>query len=143
MNQWFMMMVELLTCCVPKDPSFSTPMEGYMVTFAAFYERGFSVPSHRFLDSLLQHYDLELHNLIASGVLHIATFTTLCKAYLGIEPPPLSYPVFMPKPSTHRIHDPESIVPHIQPKVFTDNQMSRIKYIYYIDNISKDYDDSQ
>jgi hypothetical protein len=28
-------------------------------------------------------------------------------------------------------------------KVFTDNQMSWIKYIYYIDNVSKDYDDSQ
>jgi hypothetical protein len=30
----------------------------------------------------------------------------------------------MPKPSTHRMHDPESIVPNIQPKVLTDNQMS-------------------
>jgi hypothetical protein len=29
------------------------------------------------------------------------------------------------------------------PKVFTDNQMSRIKYNYYIGNVSKDYDDSQ
>jgi hypothetical protein len=29
------------------------------------------------------------------------------------------------------------------PKVFTDNQMSQIKYNYYISNISKDYDDSQ
>jgi hypothetical protein len=28
-------------------------------------------------------------------------------------------------------------------KVLTDNQMSRIKYNYYIDNVSKDYDDSQ
>jgi hypothetical protein len=36
----------------------------------------------------------------------------------------LSYPVFMPKQSTHCMHDPESIVPHIQPKVSTDNQMS-------------------
>jgi hypothetical protein len=36
----------------------------------------------------------------------------------------LSYLVFMPKPSTHRMHDPGSIVPHIRPKVFTDNQMS-------------------
>jgi hypothetical protein len=28
--------------------------------------------------------------------------------------------------------------------VFTDNQMSRIKYnYYYINNVSKDYDDSQ
>jgi hypothetical protein len=55
----------------------------------------------------------------------------------------MSYPVFMPKPSTHRMHDPGSIVSHIRPKVFTDNQMSQIKYNYYINNVSKDYDDSQ
>jgi hypothetical protein len=57
--------------------------------------------------------------------------------------PLLSYPVFMPKPSTHRMHDPGSIAPHIWPKVFIDNQISRIKYNYYISNVSKDYDDSQ
>jgi hypothetical protein len=56
----------------------------------------------------------------------------------------MSYPVFMPKSSTHRMHDPGSIVPHIRPKVFTNNQMSRIKYnYYYINSVSKDYDDSQ
>jgi hypothetical protein len=56
----------------------------------------------------------------------------------------LSYPVFTLKPSTHRMHDPRSIVPHIWPKGFTDNQISRIKYdYYYINSISKDYDDSQ
>jgi hypothetical protein len=52
----------------------------------------------------------------------------------------LSYPVFMPKPCTHHMHDPVSIVPHIWPKEFTDNQMSWIKYNYYISNVSKDYD---
>jgi hypothetical protein len=58
--------------------------------------------------------------------------------------PLMSYPIFMLKPSTHRMHDPGSIVPHIQSKVFTDNQMSRIKYnYYYINSVSKDYDDSQ
>jgi hypothetical protein len=36
----------------------------------------------------------------------------------------LSYPVFMPKPSTHRMHDSGSLVPHIRPKVLTDNQIS-------------------
>jgi hypothetical protein len=55
----------------------------------------------------------------------------------------LSYPVFMPKRSSHHMHDPGSIVPHIRPKVFTDNQMSLIKYNYYISSVSKDYDDSQ
>jgi hypothetical protein len=49
----------------------------------------------------------------------------------------------MPKPITHRMHDPGSIIPHIRPKVFTDNHMRRIKYNYYISNVSKDYDDSQ
>jgi hypothetical protein len=55
----------------------------------------------------------------------------------------VSYLVFMPKPGTHNMHDLGSIVPHIRPKVFTDNQMSRIKYNYYKSNVSKDYDDSQ
>jgi hypothetical protein len=56
--------------------------------------------------------------------------------------PLLSYPVFMLKLSTHRMHDPRSIVPHIRPKVITENQMSRIMYNYYINNVSKTYDDS-
>jgi hypothetical protein len=36
----------------------------------------------------------------------------------------LSYPIFMPKRSTHRMHDLGSIVPQIRPKVLIDNQMS-------------------
>jgi hypothetical protein len=51
--------------------------------------------------------------------------------------------IFMPKASTHRMHDLGSIVPHIWPKVFIDNHMSRIKHNYYISNVSKDYDDSE
>jgi hypothetical protein len=38
--------------------------------------------------------------------------------------PLLSYPVFMPKPSTERINDPGLIVRCVWPKVLTDNQMS-------------------
>jgi hypothetical protein len=41
------------------------------------------------------------------------------------------------------MHDSGSIISHIRPKVFTDNQMSLIKYNYYINSVSKDYDDSQ
>jgi hypothetical protein len=55
----------------------------------------------------------------------------------------VSYLVFVPKPRTHRMHDLGSIAPHIWPKVFIDNQMSQIKYnYYYINSVSKDYDDS-
>jgi hypothetical protein len=41
------------------------------------------------------------------------------------------------------MHDPGSIVTHIWLEVFTDNQMSQIKYNFYINNVSKHYDDSQ
>jgi hypothetical protein len=58
----------------------------YVVACAAFYEQGFSVPSHQFLRSLMLYYALELHHLIPSGVLHITTFATFCKADVEIEP---------------------------------------------------------
>jgi hypothetical protein len=44
------------------------------------------MPLHWFLHLLLWHYDLELHHLTPSGVLHIVAFMTLCEAYLGIDP---------------------------------------------------------
>jgi hypothetical protein len=56
----------------------------------------------------------------------------------------VSYPIFIPKSSTHRMYDTGLIVPHIRSKVFTDKQMPRIKYdYYYINSVSKDYEDSQ
>jgi hypothetical protein len=85
-KQGFMMVVELETCHVPKDPTFPAPAEGYIVSFMAFYEWGFSAPFHQFLRLLLWHYGLELHHLTPSGVLHIAALMTLCEAYMGIDP---------------------------------------------------------
>jgi hypothetical protein len=41
-----MMVAELANCRMLEDPTSAAPVEGYMVTFAAFYERGFGVPSH-------------------------------------------------------------------------------------------------
>jgi hypothetical protein len=86
MNQGFMIAAELAACRVPEDPVFPAPTDRYVVTFMAFYERGFGVPSHQFLRSLLWYYRLELHNLTPSGVLHIASFMTLCKACMGVDP---------------------------------------------------------
>jgi hypothetical protein len=50
----------------------------------------------------------------------------------------ISYPVFMQKPGTHRMGAYDHLFHTHGLKVFTDNQMSRIKYIYYINNVSKD-----
>jgi hypothetical protein len=81
-----MTIAELTTYRVPEDLASPVLVEGYVVSFATFYERGVSVPSHRFLCTLPQYYDLELHNLTPPGVLHITTFVTLCEAFMGIDP---------------------------------------------------------
>jgi hypothetical protein len=62
----FMAAVELEACHVLEDPAFPAPTEGYMVSFVTFYERGFGMPPHRFLHSLLRYYGLELHHLTRS-----------------------------------------------------------------------------
>jgi hypothetical protein len=86
MKLGFMAAAELEACHVLEDPMFLASMEGYVVSFVAFYEWGLSMPLHRFLRSLLWYYDLELHHLTPLGVLHIVALMTLCEAYLGIEP---------------------------------------------------------
>jgi hypothetical protein len=80
-----MTVVELATCRVPEDTMSPAPTGGYVMSCAAFYERGFGVSSHQFLHSLLQFYGLKLHHLNPSGILHIVAFVTLCEAYMGIE----------------------------------------------------------
>jgi hypothetical protein len=52
-SQGFMIVVELATCYVPVDPASPPPVGGYVVACVTFYERGFGVPSQRFLRSLL------------------------------------------------------------------------------------------
>jgi hypothetical protein len=83
MKLGFMSAMELEASQVLEDPAFPAPVEGYMVSFMAFYEQGFGLPPHGFLCSLLRYYGLELHHLTPWGVLHITAFVTLCEAYLG------------------------------------------------------------
>jgi hypothetical protein len=44
----------------------------------------------------------------------------------------------MPKPSTPRMYAQDQLFHTYGQTVLTDNQMSQIKYNYYIDNVSKD-----
>jgi hypothetical protein len=54
--------------------------------FLAFLLRGFSLPTHEFFHGLLFVYGVQLHQLTPNSLLHIACFSTLCEAFLGIEP---------------------------------------------------------
>ena len=57
-----------------------------VISFTNFQCLGLSLPLHRFACDLLYFYGLCLHDLMLEGILHIATFITLCEAFLGIEP---------------------------------------------------------
>jgi hypothetical protein len=52
-KQGFMMAAELAAYRVPENPALPPPVERCVVSFMAFYERGFGMPSHRFLHMLL------------------------------------------------------------------------------------------
>jgi hypothetical protein len=54
------------------------------------------------------------------------------------SPHPFSYPILQAKPSTHRMCAQHHLFHTHGYKVFTNSQVSRIKYIYYINNVSKD-----
>jgi hypothetical protein len=82
-----MTVTKFATCLVPAGTVSPTLVEGFIKVWAAFYEQGFGLPSHRFLRSLLRSYGLELHHLTPSGILHMEDYVTLCEAYIGIEPP--------------------------------------------------------
>ena len=48
---------------LPGEEEAPAPPEGYVVSFAIFHERGFAVPTHRFLRGLLDYYQVELQHL--------------------------------------------------------------------------------
>ena len=45
---------------LPGNEDAPSPPEGYVVSFPRFHERGFAVPTHKFLRGLLNFYNVEL-----------------------------------------------------------------------------------
>jgi hypothetical protein len=62
-----------------------SPSPGYVVSFIAFHERGFEVPTSHFMRALLHHYGVELHNLNPNSIMQAAIFAAVCEGFLGIE----------------------------------------------------------
>jgi hypothetical protein len=70
---------------LPENESVSRPPKGYIVSFVAFHERGFSVPTRRFIHSVLYEYGLQLQHLNTNRVQQTVAFEVLCEGYLGIS----------------------------------------------------------
>ena len=62
------------------------PPDGYIISFAPFHERRFTIPPHPFFWGLLHHYQIELQHLDPNGIQHAAAFIMMCEGYLRIEP---------------------------------------------------------
>ena len=63
---------------LPGNEDAPLPLDGYVVSFAHFHERGFTTLAHKFLWGLLNYYKVELQHLTPNGVQHIAAFVALC-----------------------------------------------------------------
>ena len=70
---------------LPGLEDFPRPPAGYVVSFVAFHERGFSVPAGRFIRAMLFQYGLQLQHLNPNGIQQMASFEALCEGYLGVE----------------------------------------------------------
>ena len=63
---------------LPGDEDEPLPPEGYVVSFAQFHERGFTIPAHKFLRGLLDYYQVELQHLTPNRIQHMEAFIALC-----------------------------------------------------------------
>jgi hypothetical protein len=70
----------------PSDHREPAPLEGYVVSFVCFHERGFGVSASPFMRALLHYYKVELHHLAPNAISQAAIFAAVCEGYLGMEP---------------------------------------------------------
>jgi hypothetical protein len=77
-------LTEAVEWIVPADESVPRPSSGYVVSFVAFHESGFSVPAGRFIRGVLFSYRLQLQHLNPNSIQQMAAFEAMCEGFLGI-----------------------------------------------------------
>jgi hypothetical protein len=78
-------LTEAIEWIVPAGESVPRPPNGYVVSFVAFHERGFSVPAGRFIREVLFAYGLQLQHLNPNSIQQMAAFVAMCEGFLGIS----------------------------------------------------------
>jgi hypothetical protein len=82
---------------VPPSGAAPSPPSGYVLSFVSFHERGFGVPTSRFMRAILHFYGVELHNLNPNSIAQAAIFATVCEGFLGIDPTGICGPISSPQ----------------------------------------------
>jgi hypothetical protein len=78
-------LTDIMEWKVPGEESVSHPPVGYVVSFVAFHERGFSVPAGRFIRAVLFEYGLQLQHLNPNSIQQMAVFEAMCEGCPGIS----------------------------------------------------------
>nr|AAX95954.1 retrotransposon protein, putative, unclassified [Oryza sativa Japonica Group]ABA93097.1 retrotransposon protein, putative, unclassified [Oryza sativa Japonica Group] len=83
--------------------AFPTPDTHEVVVFSHFFYGGFSLPTSRLFQGILDFYGISLHNLNPNSIVHIANFIHACEAFLGIRPNfALFHRIFFLKPQPNK-----------------------------------------
>jgi hypothetical protein len=77
-------LTEAIEWIVPAGEPVPRPPNGYLVSFVAFHERGFSVLAGRFIRGVMFAYGLQLQHLNPNNVQQMAAFEAMCEGFLGI-----------------------------------------------------------
>jgi hypothetical protein len=62
------------------------PNQGERVVFVPHLVRGLGFPLHPFVRGIMFYYGLDFHHMAPNSILHLASFITVCEAFLRIEP---------------------------------------------------------
>jgi hypothetical protein len=77
---------DLVGCRPASGELVPTPQPREAVVFYDHFLRGFALPASNFLRQFLDHFHLQLYHIGANAMMTLATFATLCEAYLAIWP---------------------------------------------------------
>ncbi|KAE8797614.1 hypothetical protein D1007_27081 [Hordeum vulgare] len=77
---------ELIEACTPREERVLEPRPGECIVFGTHLLVGFGLPGSIFLRQFLEFYGLQMHHLGPNSVLCLASFATLCDAYLVLWP---------------------------------------------------------
>jgi hypothetical protein len=78
-------LTEAVEWIVPADESVPRPSSEYVVSFVVFHERGFSIPTVRFICGVLFAYGLQLQHLNPNSIQQMVAFEAMCEGFLGID----------------------------------------------------------
>jgi len=63
-----------------------TPNQGERVVFVPHLIRGLGFPLYSFVRGIMFYYGLDFHHMAPNSILHLASFITVCEAFLRCEP---------------------------------------------------------